>query len=260
MLIVQGLSPRLRGNQGYRPELQVGGRSIPAPAGEPITRIIALFLPTVYPRACGGTLYDVSISRGDYGLSPRLRGNLRYVQHIPAFCRSIPAPAGEPSPRQSARAVPRVYPRACGGTYDTCGPGHPDEGLSPRLRGNRVHQGDNEGVWGSIPAPAGEPTISMTSAGYGWVYPRACGGTRVAAEKGIGRGGLSPRLRGNRFASLPSIAKVGSIPAPAGEPSSSGGAGASSGVYPRACGGTDNRLPFADSLPGLSPRLRGNQL
>ena len=72
------------------------------------------------------------------------------------------------------------------------------------------------------------------------VYPRACGGTTVAASY------------------IP-IAE-GSIPALAGEPGGWGTAALTVTVYPRACGGT--AVPTSDTgdEAGLSPRLRGNPL
>ena len=57
-----GLSPRVRGNllgslwQGSRK------RSIPACAGEPARRCVLLNLCGVYPRVCGGTREDKSLT------------------------------------------------------------------------------------------------------------------------------------------------------------------------------------------------------
>ena len=110
-----GLSPRLRGNRpGGNAALHPRG-SIPAPAGEPPTRGGGASLPAVYPRACGGTPVETDFSQNQHGLSPRLRGNLRW--------------------RWSG--LRWVYPRACGGTIDQIRPGFVWQGLSPRLRGNR---------------------------------------------------------------------------------------------------------------------------
>ena len=91
-----GLSPRLRGNQlGCRRHAGAGG-SIPAPAGEPFGTNTALTSPTVYPRACGGTLIAPLLFYLFWGLSPRLRGNLFNRCDVGNYGRSIPAPAGEP--------------------------------------------------------------------------------------------------------------------------------------------------------------------
>ena len=91
-----GLSPRVRGSLTTRYPPPKPARSIPARAGEPRRRAPAPRRERVYPRACGGTMGDVSALKHDPGLSPRVRGNLVVAQQ----------PTG-PLP---------VYPRACGGT------------------------------------------------------------------------------------------------------------------------------------------------
>ena len=70
---------------------------------------------TVYPRVCGGTdVAEVELAH-QYGLSPRVRGNLTVGFTAVQWLRSIPACAGEP-PGQSARpSLSPVYPRVCGG-------------------------------------------------------------------------------------------------------------------------------------------------
>ena len=95
--LVPGLSPRLRGNQRRRRSTSCWPRSIPAPAGEPGVHLLAEPGGPVYPRACGGTAAGSSRVPGCAGLSPRLRGNLRFQLHLYSLGRSIPAPAGEPS-------------------------------------------------------------------------------------------------------------------------------------------------------------------
>ncbi len=94
----EGLSPRLRGNRQARGARGKPSGSIPAPAGEPRVRWTGLHHHQVYPRACGGTAQGKTWLLKNVGLSPRLRGNLRYRVIRRAAERSIPAPAGEPSP------------------------------------------------------------------------------------------------------------------------------------------------------------------
>ena len=55
----------------------------------------------VYPRVCGGTVWDNDVELGDAGLSPRVRGNRTQGVKPTATRRSIPACAGEPSLRIS---------------------------------------------------------------------------------------------------------------------------------------------------------------
>ena len=131
-------------------------------------------------------------------------------------------------------------------------------GLSPRLRGNPTRSVGRLHLGGSIPAPAGEPTLTKTHPSNSRVYPRACGGTSPNRLAGRTIMGLSPRLRGNLGTGQALSLASRSIPAPAGEPPSGvGGLGILS-VYPRACGGTGVWSPRAGCTAGLSPRLRGN--
>ena len=93
-----GLSPRMRGNQQSISAVWTHHRSIPAYAGEPDTAVIAERRQQVYPRVCGGTRSMRSISPGETGLSPRMRGNLVNYGGADSIARSIPAYAGEPRP------------------------------------------------------------------------------------------------------------------------------------------------------------------
>ena len=155
-------------------------------------------------------------------LSPRVRGNRSAGQGQTRSRGSIPARAGEPLVLNVPLLVPRVYPRACGGTREIRACEGRGQGLSPRVRGNQRAADPLEFRHGSIPARAGEPRSSPFTSWCSGVYPRACGGT------------------------------WGSIPARAGEPPTHQPNRAGRRVYPRACGGTRR---MAD---GLSPRVRGN--
>ena len=112
----EGLSPRVRGNppaQCYPVKLD---RSIPACAGEPPFGIHGGIARPVYPRVCGGTQCDRIGQTWGSGLSPRVRGNLETTGVVLPLDGSIPACAGEPTFREIADVIERVYPRVCGGT------------------------------------------------------------------------------------------------------------------------------------------------
>ena len=173
----------------------------------------------VYPRACGGTCLSGYHGVGLLGLSPRVRGNLYPWSGQPNVARSIPARAGEPRQHHLPSGLPRVYPRACGGTSSFCQSCQPKRGLSPRVRGNlRRHQQYQRLQW-SIPARAGEPGQLLAVGGRERVYPRACGGTPLSSRDVISSNGLSPRVRGNPHRIKGESTYAGSIPARAGEPS-----------------------------------------
>ena len=153
----------------------------------------------------------------------------------------------------------RVYPRGCGGTEFWRDLFPTVEGLSPRVRGNPSVISVPRGTTRSIPAGAGEPLASLRPGLRRRVYPRGCGGTPLTALLITSATGLSPRVRGNHERRVHLAALDRSIPAGAGEPLPRGGARGAEQVYPRGCGGTTLALSSSLGLPGLSPRVRGNQ-
>ena len=235
-----GLSPRVRGNPAPVVGWNAVVRSIPARAGEPPGPGPTLSPSPVYPRACGGTQPGHHPAPDKHGLSPRVRGNQVRMVLEALGVRSIPARAGEPRLMDLQAMNQRVYPRACGGTFQGRQVTQMRIGLSPRVRGNPPSIMTYSGSYGSIPARAGEPF----PAGDGYpptpVYPRACGGTHPCGCGVWRRSGLSPRVRGNPDQTRVGGGQCRSIPARAGEP----------GII--AC------QPYAPE--GLSPRVRGNRL
>ena len=193
----EGLSPRVRGNQRNieRGELYEG--SIPACAGEPNGVVGVNVVNAVYPRVCGGTAVGRRARQRAGGLSPRVRGNPLLVNVDPARQGSIPACAGEPSLPARRRKSWTVYPRVCGGTLDRHRRNDGDDGLSPRVRGNRFQRRRSWRRRRSIPACAGEPPRAWKGSRTPGVYPRVCGGTLAVATGGFRLMGLSPRVRGN---------------------------------------------------------------
>ena len=172
---------------------------------------------------------------------------------------SIPACAGEPGRwgRQSRSLW--VYPRVCGGTATSASRPNAEQGLSPRVRGNRRGRGFPGGTTGSIPACAGEPVGGEVGWALLGVYPRVCGGTLSCAQPEEMSQGLSPRVRGSLSPALVGDAGGGSIPACAGEPLGYARRLVDHRVYPRVCGGTREAQDGANLASGLSPRVRGNR-
>ena len=152
-----GLSPRMRGNRYSSASSSDTKGSIPAHAGEPGNATEAALQAGVYPRACGGTLQKRSGRSPLKGLSPRMRGNQSSRLFGGGFFGSIPAHAGEPSELETGKKEPRVYPRACGGTFSVVSSNSSAAGLSPRMRGNLRTWLSHGQISGSIPAHAGEP-------------------------------------------------------------------------------------------------------
>ena len=174
---VTGLSPRVRGNQYEGDGRQYSRGSIPACAGEPVAANAHPYGGAVYPRVCGGTIMRAAGDSRDWGLSPRVRGNLTALQNDIRYEGSIPACAGEPFVGLALSREGRVYPRVCGGTLRSHRKPTFQSGLSPRVRGNlRLRQRLRIGER-SIPACAGEPSLAGVPSGRTRVYPRVCGGT-----------------------------------------------------------------------------------
>ena len=192
--------------------------SIPACAGEPRCCPAPTPVPSVYPRVCGGTATNTDIKIPNSGLSPRVRGNRAAGGEPTGAGGSIPACAGEPGGAGYDPGGKRVYPRVCGGTMAAVPSRLMAYGLSPRVRGNLLNEGDLGSCPRSIPACAGEPPFPDLEDQLVGVYPRVCGGT----------------FSGWRF--VPS--EIGLSPACAGEPTSAPRRRRRRRVYPRVCGGT----------------------
>ena len=194
--------------------------SIPACAGEPRFERCKGDILRVYPRVCGGTPRRSSRWPSNRGLSPRVRGNPGSGRSSGARGGSIPACAGEPLGETWRTTALPVYPRVCGGTQNAHTRPLPEQGLSPRVRGNPSRTFRESRILRSIPACAGEPARLCAHCIPHRVYPRVCGGTRNLTHALEHRQGLSPRVRGNPLKTILRYGRHGSIPACAGEPAS----------------------------------------
>ena len=192
------------------------------------------------------------------GLSPRVRGNRYFMLMRRPLRGPIPARAGQPGGVHTASASLGAYPRACGATSRLQMLDQNHWGLSPRVRGNRATNLRRCWAPGPIPARAGQPLPSRWRRRGCWAYPRACGATPWPSPVASMAMGLSPRVRGNHRTHLSMLARWGPIPARAGQPEGVALRLHDIGAYPRACGATRYCNAISASLPGLSPRVRGN--
>ena len=172
-----GLSPCVRGNPGLEEPVSFSVRSIPVRTGEPVCLSACFIVYPVYPRAYGGTVFDVESLPDGEGLSPCVRGNHSFILSYRSWIRSIPVRTGEPACRQLLYSLVAVYPRAYGGTYPAGLKQGESPGLSPCVRGNHICLVRGFTIGRSIPVRTGEPGVPFTAAGKVWVYPRAYGGT-----------------------------------------------------------------------------------
>ena len=254
-----GLSPRMRGNRHPSAGRRRGGGPIPAHAGQPSPMAGRSRGGGAYPRACGATCPPPARSRNGRGPSPRMRGNPHDAREGARHGGPIPAHAGQPARRTQPSPTTRAYPRACGATEGMCRSASAQYGLSPRMRGNHPAVSDRLARQGPIPAHAGQPRANRDGVRSLGAYPRACGATGPVSWADPSAWGLSPRMRGNRNVSKVLTCAAGPIPAHAGQPVRWRPLVRRRRAYPRACGATRTRPWISASLPGLSPRMRGNR-
>ena len=213
----RGLSPHVRGKlmPGYCSVVPMG--PIPARAGETEYHADDDEVAGAYPRTCGGNLLRHRSLLVSWGLSPHVRGKLRYEFGNIRHSGPIPARAGE-----TRRGLPRLsdsgaYPRTCGGNFGSRPYSVSGAGLSPHVRGKLVLHSRRNVRLGPIPARAGETRYSLNIRWLNRAYPRTCGGnfrTRKAASQ---LRGLSPHVRGKLISKTDCICARGPIPARAGE-------------------------------------------
>ena len=247
-----GLSPRVRGSLVLTMLRRSPLRSIPASAGQPVAVGVAGALGKVYPRECGAAASSRCRWYPSRGLSPRVRGSLVHGYPGRVDRRSIPASAGQPIFMASSNTASGVYPRECGAAWAPVWLTGWKSGLSPRVRGSHEATKCAVGVLRSIPASAGQPLPSLFVAMARAVYPRECGAAGRSQILSASSMGLSPRVRGSRWAAEPELVRMGSIPASAGQPTPSGTSRFLQRVYPRECGAAENAPGDGGSLIGLS--------
>ena len=216
--IDRGPSPRGRGSPtpGQRRGRNTG--SIPAWAGEPEAESVE-FAPTeVHPRVGGGALASASVTASPVGPSPRGRGSQACADWDAPAGGSIPAWAGEPSGETASRASTWVHPRVDGGAAMSASTASAGPGPSPRGRGSPRDRAAGAARRGSIPAWAGEPTVTDVRHYSAGVHPRVGGGALMEGLDKHRRAGPSPRGRGSHRRDPRHRPGGGSIPAWAGEP------------------------------------------
>ena len=255
----EGLSPRVRGNQGHGHQHAALRGPIPACAGQPNGNKMLRFPDRAYPRVCGATGCCQGSSCQIQGLSPRVRGNPFRATDKETGEGPIPACAGQPLQTHSWPLSRWAYPRVCGATscgYACC---NVARGLSPRVRGNLNKLNALSLCLRPIPACAGQPELQQDAGDFDGAYPRVCGATGGGGSTPATGGGLSPRVRGNRLRLRRSMHALRPIPACAGQPSCRSARRGAPGAYPRVCGATLTVLSSMTIWKGLSPRVRGNR-
>ena len=254
-----GASPRVRGKPRRNAWCIHHRRCIPACAGEAARHPWWRRIGWVHPRVCGGSATRLRAGPPSAGASPRVRGKRRGRADRQQRRRCIPACAGEAAEPPSARPMPRVHPRVCGGSLDRSPKALSIGGASPRVRGKRVDSILACADMRCIPACAGEALREWAGIYRREVHPRVCGGSAGARGGDAQRLGASPRVRGKLGGRLLAASPGGCIPACAGEASSATPPPSRGQVHPRVCGGSRQLMDWADDAPGASPRVRGKR-
>ena len=167
-----GLSPLARGTLLCPGVLLALARFIPAGAGNTLPLSALLARNTVYPRWRGEHYFCNAQRYSRIGLSPLARGTLAKQTSGYAWCRFIPAGAGNTSRADEKAVNNAVYPRWRGehtGTYQNM---MISGGLSPLARGTRCSVNIDGDVTRFIPAGAGNTFLRLFMRIKNSVYPR----------------------------------------------------------------------------------------
>ncbi len=167
-----GLSPLARGTQSDAIDALIDARFIPAGAGNTINRSRRIILPPVYPRWRGEHYFCNAQRYSRIGLSPLARGTLAKQTSGYAWCRFIPAGAGNTRSGGFVLPATPVYPRWRGEHKIHIDKHRVCIGLSPLARGTQI--------WGAplmkskrfIPAGAGNTRQLVKLRQLLPVYPR----------------------------------------------------------------------------------------
>ena len=237
----------------------MGGRFIPASAGNTCAAPSAAAPPAVHPRERGEHKTIFFRIFAIIGSSPRARGTRRSMRSIRSWRRFIPASAGNTTPPRARVRRPPVHPRERGehyGSKDTLNAGN---GSSPRARGTRSTMHRPLAIARFIPASAGN-TCSRARSSIGTsVHPRERGEHSISGSVCAASVGSSPRARGTPCRSMRKYSCVRFIPASAGNTGSASNVGWSAPVHPRERGEhAEKALPFTVAA-GSSPRARGTR-
>ena len=109
-----GSSPRVRGTLRPAQAHHLGGRFIPAGAGNAVAGSSRRRPASVHPRGCGERAASGTIDGAASGSSPRVRGTLKAAPATVEGERFIPAGAGNARTGRVSSVRAAVHPRGCG--------------------------------------------------------------------------------------------------------------------------------------------------
>ena len=179
-----------------------------------------------------------SISAGDSGSSPRVRGTRLDVRRPARRARFIPACAGNSTSPAMRSTNLSVHPRVCGELCAERFAGPCPGGSSPRVRGTRN-------------------TLFRITRPLRFI-PACAGNSQTAADCQTGFGGSSPRVRGTLSSGVQTALNGRFIPACAGNSNRRPADRGSSSVHPRVCGELITQRQRRNAPPRFIPACAGN--
>ena len=211
-----------------------------------------------HPRVCGEHGLPSLAGAALRGSSPRVRGTQHGRRHRRGHDGIIPACAGNTDHCRSMLGYSGDHPRVCGEHCLIVLTILIGWGSSPRVRGTPETSKTKARKAGIIPACAGNTCGARGRSMSPRDHPRVCGEHITSCWSRKSCTGSSPRVRGTHPRSPPRPARLGIIPACAGNTDSSAGSTTPYGDHPRVCG--EHRGPSPDTWgpPGIIPACAGN--
>ena len=216
MVLIHGLSPRMRGARSRQKDRPKPTWIIPADAGSTLNGMRATQCPTDHPRGCGEHCFDGREFLSAPGSSPRMRGAQTIAIARLWIERIIPADAGSTVPATPKWKCEEDHPRGCGehiarNLTMTC-----EQGSSPRMRGARDSSVGYACPVRIIPADAGSTWQASYRRQRQKDHPRGCGEHAKLAARQMNKIGSSPRMRGALYGKFDDFGFQRIIPADAG--------------------------------------------
>ena len=192
----RGSSPLVRGTRAADGWSAGACRIIPACAGNTGQITLAYVEKSDHPRLCGEHKNILQRAKTGAGSSPLVRGTRAAGELDDGVRRIIPACAGNTSSTCSRLSSPADHPRLCGEHQQAVHRKFRNSGSSPLVRGTLKQILPDVIQTGIIPACAGNTTADRSMDRLARDHPRLCGEHFGARERGFGRGGSSPLVRG----------------------------------------------------------------
>ena len=252
-----GSSPHTRGTRGDPRRHPMGGRFIPAYAGNASHVSTRAGRRAVHPRI-RGERHGILLRMGrPGGSSPHTRGTLQGGRKTRSSTRFIPAYAGNAWNPACVSSMRSVHPRIRGERWVTYLTASRAVGSSPHTRGTPTRASGRRGMRRFIPAYAGNAGGRVSRRDHAPVHPRIRGERWSMHVPPKPLTGSSPHTRGTRIHHLAAVNHGRFIPAYAGNALMHCVTHGSTPVHPRIRGERREPCHRDHEVSGSSPHTRG---